>query len=122
MSASMEGPPALLVIFKKMFGSFADSHIIKQNDFCNLQSYFLQKVSWPTEMLDLTSTYPVIKEMCLQLLLNTVYALLIMGLSVAPTLSPDEAPHILLSSFISLKNTEVWIHKMRSCRNDLTPS
>jgi hypothetical protein len=59
------------------------------------------KSELPTEMLDLTSTYPVIKKMCLQLLLNTVYALLIMGLSVAPTLSPDEAPHILLSSFIS---------------------
>ena len=38
-----EGPPALLVIFKKMFGSFANSSIVMQNDFSNLQKYFLQK-------------------------------------------------------------------------------
>lgn len=34
----------MLTIFKKMFGSFAAGHIIKQNDFSMLQSYFLQKV------------------------------------------------------------------------------
>lgn len=44
MAATWEGPPAMLATFKKMFGSFAASHIIKQNDFSNLQSYFLQKV------------------------------------------------------------------------------
>ena len=56
MSTSAEGPPALLAIFKKMFGSFADSHIIKQNDFCNLQAYFLQKVSlrpWKIKIMTL---------------------------------------------------------------------
>ncbi len=44
MASNWEGPPAMLVIFTKMFGSFAASHIIKQNDFSNLQSYYLQKV------------------------------------------------------------------------------
>lgn len=43
MATTSEGPPALLVIFKKMYGSFANSSICKQNDFSNLQSYFLQK-------------------------------------------------------------------------------
>ena len=38
-----KGPPSLLVIFKKMFGSFANSNIVKQNDFQDLQMYFLQK-------------------------------------------------------------------------------
>ena len=42
MSASWDGPPAMLVIFKRMFGSFSASNIIKQNDFSNLQNYFLQ--------------------------------------------------------------------------------
>ncbi len=35
----------MLATFKKMFGSFAAAHINKQNDFSNLQSYFLQKAS-----------------------------------------------------------------------------
>ena len=42
MAASWDGPPAMLVIFKRMFGSFAANNIIKQNDFSNLQNYFLQ--------------------------------------------------------------------------------
>ena len=42
MAASWDGPPAMLVIFKRMFGSFAANNIIKQNDFSQLQNYFLQ--------------------------------------------------------------------------------
>jgi transcription initiation factor TFIID subunit 2 len=42
MSTSWEGPPAMMQIFKNMFGSFSVAHIIKQNDFSNLQNYFLQ--------------------------------------------------------------------------------
>lgn len=37
------GPPAMLQIFRKMFGSFAAPHIIRQNTFQNFQHYFLQK-------------------------------------------------------------------------------
>ena len=33
MAGSWDGPPAMLPMFKKMFGSFTASHIIKQNDF-----------------------------------------------------------------------------------------
>jgi transcription initiation factor TFIID subunit 2 len=42
MSTSWEGPPAMMQIFKNMFGSFSVAHIIKQNDFSHLQNYFLQ--------------------------------------------------------------------------------
>ena len=43
MASTWDGPPAMLTIFKKMFGSFAAGHICKQNDFSSLQGYFLQK-------------------------------------------------------------------------------
>lgn len=43
MSAEWNSPPAMSVMFKKLFGSFSCSHIIKQNNFQNLQLYFLQK-------------------------------------------------------------------------------
>lgn len=43
MISSWAGPPAMLTIFRKMFGSFAAPHIIKQNNFDNLQHYYLQK-------------------------------------------------------------------------------
>ena len=44
MAGTWDGPPAMLPMFKKMFGSFTASYIIKQNDFADLQKYFLQKV------------------------------------------------------------------------------
>ena len=44
MASSWEGPPPMLQLFKKMFGSFAASHIILQNNFSTLQTYFIQKV------------------------------------------------------------------------------
>jgi len=34
----------MLATFKKMFGSFSCPHITKQNNFSNLQHYYLQKV------------------------------------------------------------------------------
>ncbi|KAF7285639.1 hypothetical protein GWI33_010292 [Rhynchophorus ferrugineus] len=43
MVASWAGPPAMLAIFRKFFGSFAAPHIIKQNNFQNFQHYHLQK-------------------------------------------------------------------------------
>ncbi len=43
-SGAEVGPPPLMATFKRMFGSFAASHINKQNDFSSLQAYFLQKV------------------------------------------------------------------------------
>ena len=38
------GPPAMLNIFRKMFGSHSCPSIIRQNNFTNLQHYFIQKV------------------------------------------------------------------------------
>lgn len=43
MISAWAGPPAMLTIFRKMFGSFSAPHIIKQNNFDNLQHYYLQK-------------------------------------------------------------------------------
>lgn len=44
VASSSEGTPVMLALFKKMFSSFSDSNIIKQNNFSDLQLYFLQKV------------------------------------------------------------------------------
>ena len=42
-TASTEGPPALLTLYKKIYGSFANPNICKQNDFSIFQNYYLQK-------------------------------------------------------------------------------
>lgn len=44
MVATWSGPPAMLAIFRKLFGSASCRRIIKQNNFSNFQHYFLQKV------------------------------------------------------------------------------
>jgi hypothetical protein len=44
MVSSWAGPPAMLMIFRKLFGSFSCQHIVRQNNFANFQHYFLQKV------------------------------------------------------------------------------
>merc|ERR1712241_1625757 len=69
MSSSSEGPPALLVIFKRMFGSFANSNICKQNDFSNLQSYFLQK-EIPIAMAGLRNSHNICPPEVLKFLLD----------------------------------------------------
>lgn len=46
MVANWAGPPAMLAIFRKLFGSFSCPHIVRQNNFTNLQHYFLQKASF----------------------------------------------------------------------------
>lgn len=43
MVSTWAGPPAMLNIFRKMFGSFSAPHIVRQNNFVNFQHYFLQK-------------------------------------------------------------------------------
>ena len=69
MAASWEGPPAMMAIFKKMFGSFASSDIIKQNDFSNLQSYFLQK-EIPVAMAGLRNSHGICPPEVLKFLLD----------------------------------------------------
>ncbi|KAG8181816.1 hypothetical protein JTE90_001471 [Oedothorax gibbosus] len=43
MVATWAGPPAMMTIFRKLFGSHSCIHIIRLNNFKNLQHYFLQK-------------------------------------------------------------------------------
>lgn len=43
MVATWVGPPAMLAIFRKLFGSASCRRIIKQNNFSNFQHYYLQK-------------------------------------------------------------------------------
>jgi len=45
MVGSWAGPPAMMTIFHKMFGSHSCPAIIQQNNFSNFQHYFIQKVS-----------------------------------------------------------------------------
>lgn len=44
MVGSWAGPPAMMNIFHKMFGSHSCPMIIRQNNFSNFQHYFIQKV------------------------------------------------------------------------------
>ena len=52
MIANWAGPPAMLTIFRKLFGSFSCPHIMKQNNFQNFQHYYLQKVIPPSFFYD----------------------------------------------------------------------
>ena len=45
MVATWQGPPAMMAIFRKMFGSHSCPAIIRQNNFTNFQHYFILKVS-----------------------------------------------------------------------------
>ena len=44
MVATWQGPPAMMAIFRKMFGSHSSPTIIRQNNFTNFQHYFILKV------------------------------------------------------------------------------
>ena len=69
MPSAGEGPPALLVIFKKLFGSFANSSIVMQNDFSSLQKYFLQK-EIPLAMAALRNSHNICPPEVIRFLLN----------------------------------------------------
>lgn len=43
MVSNWAGPPAMMTIFRKMFGSYSSPSIIRQNNFTNFQQYFLLK-------------------------------------------------------------------------------
>lgn len=43
MVSNWAGPPAMMTIFRKMFGSYSCPSIIRQNNFGNFQQYFLLK-------------------------------------------------------------------------------
>nr|CAD7452252.1 unnamed protein product [Timema tahoe] len=59
MVANWAGPPAMLAIFRKLFGSFSCPHIVRQNNFTNLQHYFLQKASTTLCVFAVFLTIPV---------------------------------------------------------------
>lgn len=58
MITSWQGPPAMLALFMKFFGSFSASHIIRQNNFSNFQLYFLQKTI-PVAMAGLRTAHGI---------------------------------------------------------------
>lgn len=69
MDANFVGPPAILSIFRKLFGSFSCPHIVKQNNFSDFQSYFLQK-SLPSAMAGLRNDHDICPPEAVQFLLD----------------------------------------------------
>lgn len=69
MVASWAGPPAMLAIFRKLFGSFAAPHIIRQNTFTNFQHYFLQKTI-PLAMAGLRNAHGICPPEVIRFLLD----------------------------------------------------
>ena len=71
-TTSNEGPPALLTIYKKIYGSFANPNICKQNDFSIFQNYYLQKeipVAMAGKMLILREEIRELLEIVVHLLI-----------------------------------------------------
>ncbi|XP_045473237.1 transcription initiation factor TFIID subunit 2 [Harmonia axyridis] len=69
MVANWAGPPAMLAIFRKFFGSFAAPHIIKQNNFTNFQHYYLQKTI-PLAMSGLRNAHKICPPEVVRFLLD----------------------------------------------------
>uniref|UniRef100_A0A8D9B9A4 Transcription initiation factor TFIID subunit 2 n=1 Tax=Cacopsylla melanoneura TaxID=428564 RepID=A0A8D9B9A4_9HEMI len=69
MVTTWSGPPAMFTIFRKLFGSFAAPHIIKQNDFTTLQNYFLQKTI-PVAMAGLRTAHDICPQEVIRFLLD----------------------------------------------------
>lgn len=64
-----QGPPAMLNIFRKLFGSFSAPHIVKQNNFDNFQHYFLQKTI-PIAMAGLRTAHGICPPEIMRFLLD----------------------------------------------------
>ncbi|KAF0749584.1 Uncharacterized protein FWK35_00021467, partial [Aphis craccivora] len=71
MVTNWTGPPAMLGTFKKMFGSFSCPHIIKQNNFSNLQHYYLQKTI-PIAMAGLRNSHGICPPEILKFILDLI--------------------------------------------------
>lgn len=69
MAASWTGPPAMMTLFRKLFGSFSCPHIIKLNSFNNFQLYFLQK-SMPVAMAGLRTSHGICPQEVVRFLLD----------------------------------------------------
>lgn len=64
-----QGPPAMLNIFRKLFGSFSAQHIVRQNNFDNFQHYFLQKTI-PVAMAGLRTAHGICPPEIMRFLLD----------------------------------------------------
>lgn len=64
-----QGPPAMLNIFRKLFGSFSAPHIVRQNNFDNFQHYFLQKTI-PMAMAGLRTAHGICPPEIMRFLLD----------------------------------------------------
>lgn len=69
MVSSWQGPPAMLAIFRKLFGSFSAPQIIKQNNFTSFQHYFLQKTI-PVAMAGLRTSHGICPPEVIRFLLD----------------------------------------------------
>lgn len=69
MVATWAGPPAMLAIFRKLFGSASCRRIIKQNNFQNFQHYFLQKTI-PVAMAGLRNAHGICPPEVLSFLMD----------------------------------------------------
>ncbi|KAL7294026.1 hypothetical protein TKK_0012596 [Trichogramma kaykai] len=69
MVSNWAGPPAMLTIFRKYFGSASCRKIIKQNNFINFQHYFLQKTI-PIAMAGLRNTHGICPPEVLSFLMD----------------------------------------------------
>ncbi|CAB0042159.1 unnamed protein product [Trichogramma brassicae] len=69
MVSNWAGPPAMLTIFRKYFGSASCRKIIKQNNFTNFQHYFLQKTI-PIAMAGLRNTHGICPPEVLSFLMD----------------------------------------------------
>lgn len=69
MLATWTGPPAMITIFRKMFGSHSCPDIIRQNNFSDFQHYFLQKTI-PRAMAELRTVHGICPPEVLSFLLD----------------------------------------------------
>lgn len=69
MVSSWAGPPAMMNIFRKMFGSHSCPSIIRQNNFNNFQHYFIQKAI-PIAMATLRNVHNICPPEVVRFLLD----------------------------------------------------
>ncbi|XP_015121942.1 transcription initiation factor TFIID subunit 2 [Diachasma alloeum] len=114
MVGTWAGPPAMLAIFRKLYGSASCRRIIKQNNFTNFQHYFLQKTI-PVAMAGLRNAHGICQPEVLAFLMdlfkyndnsknrysdNYYRAALIeaLGATVTPVISVQHGPSITADS------------------------
>lgn len=69
MAATWSGAPAMMSIFRKLFGSYSCPQIIRLNNFSNFQLYFLQK-TMPVAIAGLRSGHGICPQEVIRFLLD----------------------------------------------------